>query len=60
MWHFTYELGAAFDAPKGTVVKMTVTYDNSAANPKNPDASVEVKAGPNGELLEGWINYSLN
>jgi hypothetical protein len=41
-------------------VTLTVTYDHSAANPKNPDASVEVKAGPNGELLEGWINYSLN
>jgi hypothetical protein len=60
MWHFTYELGTALDAPKGTVVKMSVTYDNSAANAKNPDASVEVKAGPNGELLEGWINYLLN
>jgi hypothetical protein len=60
MWQFTYELSAPLAAPKGTVVTMKVTYDNSAENAKNPDATVDVKAGPNGELLEGWINYTLN
>jgi YHS domain-containing protein len=57
-WHFNYALVEAFDAPKGTVVTVTGTYDNSEMNAANPDASVDVKTG--GELLEGWMSYTLN
>ena len=59
MWHFRYELTEPLAAPKGSVVTVTATYDNSEMNAKNPDASVEVKAGPGGELLEGWLAYTL-
>jgi hypothetical protein len=27
-------------------------------NVQNPDASVDVKAGPGGDLLEGWVSYT--
>ncbi|MCH7909666.1 MAG: hypothetical protein IIB38_08625 [Candidatus Hydrogenedentes bacterium] len=59
-WHFTYELAEPLKAPKGTVVKMTANYDNSDMNARNPDATVDVSAGPNGEVLEGWIAYTLD
>ena len=46
--------------PKGTVVTATATYDNSEDNALNPDPSKDLKAGPNGELLEGRIDYTLD
>ena len=57
-WHFTYQFAAPIEAPKGTKVIATATYDNSEMNAQNPDPSAEVKAGPGGELLEGWVTYS--
>jgi len=57
-YHFQYMLCAPQAAPKGTVVTVTAVYDNSAMNPANPDATQDAKAGPNGELLEGWMLYS--
>ena len=59
MWHFRYEMAEPIEAPKGTIVTITATYDNSALNAANPDATVDAKAGPNGELLEGWLMYTL-
>lgn len=58
-WHFTYQMLEPIPAPKGTVVRLVAQYDNSEANAKNPDPKTDVKAGPGGELLEGWIAYSL-
>lgn len=57
-WHFSYQLAKPFDAPKGTVVTVTAMYDNSDLNAMNPDSSVDVTAGPGGELLEGWMSYT--
>ncbi|MFP6584810.1 MAG: hypothetical protein VCD00_19915 [Candidatus Hydrogenedentota bacterium] len=59
-WHFNYTLVEPFTAPKGTTVTVTATYDNSELNAMNPDASVDAKAGPGGDLLEGWMTYTLN
>lgn len=59
MLHFRYVMMEPLEAPKGTVVTVTATYDNSIMNAKNPDATVDVKAGPGGELLEGWLSYTL-
>lgn len=59
-WKIRYRLAEPFAAPKGTVVKLTAHYDNSKLNARNPDASVEVKAGPAGESLEGWLVYTLD
>ena len=59
MLHFRYEMSEPIAAPKGTIVTVTATYDNSDMNAANPDSSVDVKAGPGGELLEGWLSYTL-
>ncbi len=59
MLHFRYQMSEPIEAPKGTVVTVTATYDNSDMNAANPDSSVDVKAGPGGELLEGWLSYTL-
>ncbi len=59
MLHLRYELLKPLEVPKGTVVTVTATYDNSVMNAQNPDATVDVKAGPDGELLEGWLAYTL-
>lgn len=58
-YHFQYQLCAPVAAPKGTKVEVTAVYDNSKMNAANPDPEAEVKAGLNGELLEGWLLYSL-
>ncbi len=58
-YHFQYQLGAPVPAPKGTVIEVTAVYDNSQMNAANPDPTAEVKAGLNGEMLEGWLLYTL-
>ena len=60
VWHCTYAIAEPVRGPKGTVVKMPARYDNSDMNARNPDATVDVSAGPNGEVLEGWIAYTLD
>ena len=57
-WHYSYHLAEPFDAPKGTVVEVKATYDNSDLNGLNPDSSVDAKAGPGGDLLEGWMVFT--
>lgn len=59
-WQFTYELTEPLKVAKGTSVRLEAVYDNSEDNNRNPDASADVKAGPGGELLEGWLSYSFN
>jgi len=59
-WQFTYRFAEPIDAPKGTMVKLVATFDNSENNPLNLNPDVEVKAGPNGEILEGWLDYTLD
>jgi hypothetical protein len=59
-WHFNYTLVEPLAAPKGTVLTIKATYDNSEMNVQNPDSEAEVKAGPGGELLEGWVSYTLD
>jgi hypothetical protein len=36
-WQDVYQFAAPVALPKGTVVSMRYTYDNSAANPRNPN-----------------------
>lgn len=57
---FTYQLAEPMAAPKGTTVTITATYDNSEDNALNPDPSKDLKSGPNGEVLEGRIDYTLD
>ncbi len=37
-WQEQYRLAAPLPLPKGTIIKMTYTYDNSADNPRNPSS----------------------
>lgn len=59
-WKLRYRLSEPVAAPKGTVVELTGHYDNSKLNAKNPNSEVDVPAGPGGEALEGWLEYSLD
>jgi hypothetical protein len=45
-WQVGYELAEPIDLPKGTKVKTVAHYDNSPANKFNPDATKNVKYGP--------------
>ena len=44
-WQHRYELAEPRRLPAGTVIRCTAVYDNSAANPYNPDPTVEVRTG---------------
>jgi hypothetical protein len=44
-WQHRYELADPKPLAAGTVIRCTVVYDNSAANPSNPDPAAEVRYG---------------
>jgi len=48
-WQHLYELAAPVRLPAGTIVRATAAYDNSAANPHNPNPSATVRTG-----LQSW------
>lgn len=52
-WAIRYELTEPVDLPAGTRIEVRGVYDNSSANPGNPDARATVKsgAGPRDEVL---------
>jgi hypothetical protein len=45
-WQHRYVLAQPRVLAAGTVLRCTAVYDNSAANPRNPDPSAHVKYGP--------------
>jgi mono/diheme cytochrome c family protein len=45
-WQYYYDFREWRDYPKGTKLLATAWYDNSAANPDNPDPTVDVRYGP--------------
>ena len=44
-WQTYYEFATPLQAPKGARLEGTAYYDNSAANPANPDPTAEVRWG---------------
>ena len=44
-WQFVYVPRQMIDLPKGTVLRAIAHYDNSAANPRNPDPDKAVQFG---------------
>lgn len=44
-WQHRYVLEKAIVIPAGTTLRCTAVYDNSSANPRNPDPTVVVRAG---------------
>ena len=54
-------LGAMiFLLPKGTLIKVTAWYDNTAANRSNPDPNVWVGSGSRtaDEMGHAWVNVT--
>ena len=57
-WQAVYQLAAPVDLPRGTVLSMRWTYDNSAANPRNPNTPPRrVGAGnrSSDEMAHLWV-----
>lgn len=56
-WQFQYNLAEPKLMPKGTVIHCTAHYDNSAANPANPDPKQFVTFGEQtwDEMMIGWF-----
>ena len=59
-WHnsYVYTDEAAPLLPKGTLIKVTAWYDNTAANRSNPDPNVWVGSGSRtaDEMGHAWVN----
>ncbi len=59
-WQTNYELAEPLALPKGTLLKVEAHYDNSSANPHNPDPSQTVRNGEKttDEMMIGWFQYT--
>jgi len=58
-WQHTYHFAEPVMAPAGTRIDLTLTWDNSAANPYNPDPTREVGFGEptTDEMGFGFMNF---
>ncbi|MBX7104087.1 MAG: redoxin domain-containing protein [Gemmataceae bacterium] len=58
-WQITCRYAEPVPLPKGTTIKFTGVFDNSAANPANPDPNKTVRWGPQtyDEMLLGYVEY---
>jgi hypothetical protein len=58
-WQTKYLNTKPVRIPKGTRIKLTATFDNSANNPANPDPSKVVRWGDNtvDEMMDGWFEF---
>ena len=59
-WQYIYRLRQPKLLPLGTQVRVVGIYDNSAANPRNPDPTAEVRWGEmsSDEMLDGFIEVA--
>ena len=57
-WQSTYALAAPRMLPAGSVLACEATFDNSAANPANPDPSAAVRWGEQTweEMMIGFVD----
>ncbi len=60
MWQHQYVLSQPKRLPAGTTLHGVAVYDNSAANPNNPDPSAAVKCGSQttDEMFNGWFEFA--
>jgi hypothetical protein len=60
-WQNNYVLAEPKRLPAGTRLRFTTVYDNSAANPNNPDPSKPVSIGPQmtDEMFNGYFDVVL-
>lgn len=61
-WQLTYRLATPISLAKGTRLRATGHYDNSASNPHNPDPSADVRYGQQSweEMMIGFFNVSFD
>jgi hypothetical protein len=59
-WQLVYQFGPPLQLKAGATLRATAIYDNSAANPANPDPSAEVRYGEqiNNEMMLAMVVYS--
>ena len=60
-WQLTYQLSPQKRLPKGTVIECIAHFDNSKANPSNPNPSVEVRYGEQtwDEMMIGFMDVAV-
>ncbi|MEM6703074.1 MAG: cytochrome c [Acidobacteriota bacterium] len=58
-WQTTYRYREPLEVPAGTQLIVTTTWDNSSANPNNPDPTVAVRYGEptTDEMSFGFVEY---
>jgi len=56
-WQSIYPFAEPRNIPKGTKLTFTARWDNSADNPRNPDAKKEIRWGLQtwDEMQNGWM-----
>lgn len=59
-WQLSYYLAKPLTLPAGTIIECTAHFDNSAANPLNPDPSKPVRFGPQSwdEMMIGYFEVA--
>jgi len=62
LWQLSYRLAEPLLLKKGTRLNWIATYDNSAANPRNPDPSAEVRYGLQSwqEMMVGFFDVAVD
>jgi peroxiredoxin len=60
-WQLSYRLADPVHLPKGTTLRATAWYDNSAGNLANPDPNRTVRWGPQttDEMMIGYVEYHM-
>ena len=60
-WQLTYEMAEPKRVPKGTILRADGTFNNSASNRFNPDASKEVRWGDQSweEMMVGFFQVAV-
>jgi len=61
-WQLSYYLASPKRLPAGSTIEATATYDNSANNPKNPDATKAVRFGDQNwdEMMIGYFEAAID
>jgi len=60
-WQQRYELVTPLKVAKGSTLRFTAWYDNSRANPANPDPTATVRWGQqtSDEMMLGYLDYTI-
>jgi hypothetical protein len=60
-WQNRYELATPIKLPAGSTLRCLATYDNSAANPANPNPDAVVRTGQQSwdEMFNGYYELAL-